>query len=157
MRRVHQYDAGGGRAREETPVQVEREPAFEPRSAGEHEDSHPLPLLVRSLRQRNGEERSSQVRRRKERTKGSSSLRNSSRRTTLMIRQIRRATRSSQKLSRSMGSLAMAVPGKGSAAAWIAKRVADWLDRLGSYMVTLKCESEPATLAREIRRSRREK
>ena len=39
-----------------TPVQEEREPAFEPGRAGAHEDSHPAPLLVRSLRQRKGEE-----------------------------------------------------------------------------------------------------
>ena len=43
----------GSRGREETPVQEEREPAFEP---GTHEDSHPLPLWVHSLRQRKGEE-----------------------------------------------------------------------------------------------------
>ena len=35
-----------------------------------HEDSHPIPLLVRSLCQGMGKERSPQVRRRKERTKG---------------------------------------------------------------------------------------
>ena len=33
-----------------------REPALELGSTGAHEDSHPLPLLVRSLRQRKGEE-----------------------------------------------------------------------------------------------------
>ena len=44
------------RGREDTPVQEKREPALEPGSAGAHEDSHPLPLLVRSLRQRKGEE-----------------------------------------------------------------------------------------------------
>ena len=38
--------------REETFVREEREPAFEPRNAGTHEDSHPLSLLVRSLYQR---------------------------------------------------------------------------------------------------------
>ena len=55
-------------------------------------------------------------------------------------------------------TLAMAVPGKGNAAPWIAKRVADWLDWLGSQTATLKCDNEPAilTLAQEIRRLRRE-
>ena len=50
----------------------------------------------------------------------------------------------------------MAVPVKGNAAP--SKRVADWLDWLGSHTVTLKCDSEPATLAlaQEIRRLRRE-
>ena len=41
-------------------------------------------------------------------------------------------------------TLAMAVPGKGNAAPWIAKRVADWLDSLGSQTLTLKCDNEPA-------------
>ena len=52
----------------------------------------------------------------------------------------------------------MAVPGKGNAAPWIAKRVADWLDWLGSQTVTLKCDNEPAilALAQEIRRLRRD-
>ena len=52
----------------------------------------------------------------------------------------------------------MAFPGKGNAAPWIAKRVADWLDSLGSQTVTLKCDNEPAilALAQEIRRLRRE-
>ena len=52
----------------------------------------------------------------------------------------------------------MAVPGKGNAAPWIAKRVADWLDWLGSQTVTLKCDNEPAILAltQEIRRLGRE-
>ena len=55
-------------------------------------------------------------------------------------------------------TLAMAVPGKGNAAPWIAKRVADWLDWLGSQTDTLKCDNEPAilALAQEIRRLRRE-
>ena len=44
-------------------------------------------------------------------------------------------------------TLAMAVPGKGNAAPWIAKCVADWLDGLGSQTVTLKCDNEPAILA----------
>ena len=49
-------------------------------------------------------------------------------------------------------------PIQGNAAPWIAKRVADWLDSLGSQTVTLKCDNEPATLAlaQEIRRQRRE-
>ena len=47
-------EGAGGRV--ETPVQKERESALGPGSAGAHEDSHPLPLLVRSLRQRKGEE-----------------------------------------------------------------------------------------------------
>ena len=58
-----------------------------------------------------------------------------------------------------MGSLwRMAIPGKGHAAPWIAKRVADWLDWLGSQTATLKCNNEPAilALAQEIRRLRRE-
>ena len=52
----------------------------------------------------------------------------------------------------------MAVPGKGNAAPLIAKRVADWLDSLGSQTVTLECDDEPAILAltQEIRRLRRE-
>ena len=52
----------------------------------------------------------------------------------------------------------MAVPGKGNVAPWIAKRVADWLDWLGSQTATLKCDNEPAILAlvQEIRRLRRE-
>ena len=45
--------------------------------------------------------------------------------------------------------LAMAVPGKGNAAA-------DWLDTLGSQTVTLKCHNEPATLSLQSRRLRRE-
>ena len=45
-----------GRGREETLDQEERETAFEPGSAGAHEDSHLLPFLVRSLRLRKGEE-----------------------------------------------------------------------------------------------------
>ena len=55
-------------------------------------------------------------------------------------------------------TLAMAVPGKCNAAPWIAQRVADWLDSLGSQSVTLKCDNEPAilALAQEIRRLRRE-
>ena len=83
----------------------------------------------------------------------------SSRRTTLMIRQIRGATRFSLGAeAKYVLTLAMAVPGKGNAAPWIAKRVADWLDWLGSQTVTLKCDNEPAilALAQEIRRLRRE-
>ena len=40
----------------------------------------------------------------------------------------------------------------------IAKRVAEWLDCLGSQTVTVKCDNEPAilALAQEIRRLRRE-
>ena len=55
-------------------------------------------------------------------------------------------------------TLAVAVPGKGNAAPWIAKRVADWLDWLGSQTATLKCDNEPAILglAEEIMRLRRE-
>ena len=51
-------------------------------------------------------------------------------------------------------TLAMAVPRKGNAAPWIAKRVADWLDWLGRQTVTLKCDNEPAilALAQETRR-----
>ena len=53
-------------------------------------------------------------------------------------------------------TLTMAVLVKGNAG--IAKRVADWLDWLGSETVTLKCDNEPAilALAQEIRRLRRE-
>ena len=56
-------------------------------------------------------------------------------------------------------TLAMEVAGKSNAAPWLAKRVADWLDSLGSQTVTLKCDNEPAILAlvQEIRRLRREK
>ena len=48
--------------------------------------------------------------------------------------------------------------GKGNAAPWIAKRVADWLDWLVSQTVTLKSDNEPAilALAQEIRRLRRD-
>ena len=55
-------------------------------------------------------------------------------------------------------TLAKAVPGKGNAAPWIAKRVADWLDWLGSQTVTLKCDIEAAilALAHEIRRLKRD-
>ena len=55
-------------------------------------------------------------------------------------------------------TLAMAVTGKGNAAPWIAKRVADWLGWLGSQTVTQMCDNEPAILAlsQEIRRLRRE-
>ena len=51
-------------------------------------------------------------------------------------------------------TLAVGAPGKGNAAPWIAKRVADWLDWLGSQAVTLKCNNEPAIFA--LRRLRRE-
>ena len=44
-------------------------------------------------------------------------------------------------------TLAMGVPEKGNVAPWIARRVADWLDWLGSQTVTLKCDNEPAILA----------
>ena len=44
-----------GRGREEAHVQEEREPALEPGSARALEDSHPSPVLVRSLRQRKEE------------------------------------------------------------------------------------------------------
>ena len=56
-------------------------------------------------------------------------------------------------------TLAMAVPGKDIAAPWIAKRVTDWLDSLGSQTVTMKCDNEPAILAQaqEIQRLRRER
>ena len=55
-------------------------------------------------------------------------------------------------------TLAVTVPGKGTAAPWIAKRVADWLDCLGSQTVTQQCDNEPAflALALEIRRLSRE-
>ena len=55
-------------------------------------------------------------------------------------------------------TLEMAVLEQGNAAPWIAKRVADWLDWLGSQTVTLKCDNEPSilALAQEIRRLRRE-
>ena len=54
--------------------------------------------------------------------------------------------------------LAMAVPGKGNAAPWIAKLAADWLESLGSHTGALKCGNEPAilALAQETRRLRRE-
>ena len=44
-------------------------------------------------------------------------------------------------------TLAMAVAGKGNAAPWIVADWLDWLDRLGSQTVTLKCDNEPAILA----------
>ena len=55
-------------------------------------------------------------------------------------------------------TLAMALRARAIAAPWIAKRVADWLDSLGSQTVTLKCDNEPAilALAQEIWRLRRE-
>ena len=40
--------------------------------------------------------------------------------------------------------VAVAVPGKGHEAPWIAKRVANWLDWMSSQTVTLKCDNEPA-------------
>ena len=43
-------------------------------------------------------------------------------------------------------TLAMAVPGKGNGAPWIAKRVADRLDSLGGQTATLKCDNEPFSL-----------
>ena len=51
-------------------------------------------------------------------------------------------------------SLAMVVPAKGSAAEWISKRIAGWIDRLGSRKCTLKMDNEPAIVAlgREIAR-----
>ena len=83
----------------------------------------------------------------------------SPRRITLTIRQIRGASRTSYEAEAKYGlTLAMAVPGKGNAAPWIAKRVANWLDWMGSQTVTLKCDNKPAilALAKEIRRLRRE-
>ena len=55
-------------------------------------------------------------------------------------------------------AMAMAVLGKGNAPPWVTKRVADWLDSLGSQTVTLKCDNEPAILAsaQEFRRMRKE-
>ena len=55
-------------------------------------------------------------------------------------------------------TLAMEVPGQGNAAPWIATRVADWLDWLGSQTVNLKCDNEPAiqALAQKTRRLRSE-
>ena len=68
----------------------------------------------------------------------------SSKRVTLMIRQIRGANPVIGPEAKYGLTLAMAVPRKGNAAPWIAKRVADWLDSLGSQTVTLKCDNEPA-------------
>ena len=77
--------------REKDLVQEERKPALQSGSAGEHEDSHPIPLMVRSLHQREG---APQVRWRKM----SLTLRSttdSAKRATLTNRQTREATRSS--------------------------------------------------------------
>ena len=53
-------------------------------------------------------------------------------------------------------SLAMVVPAKGNAAEWISKRIAGWIDRLGSRKCTLKMDNEPVIVAlgREIARER---
>ena len=82
----------------------------------------------------------------------------SSRRITLMIRQIRINPILVGAEAKCGLTLVMAVRGKGNAAPWIAKRVADWLGWLGSETVTLKCDNEPAilALAQEIRRLRRD-
>ena len=39
--------------------------------------------------------------------------------------------------ARSDSSLAMVVPGKGNAAEWISKRIAGWIDRLGSLRASV--------------------
>lgn len=54
-------------------------------------------------------------------------------------------------------SLAMVVPGKGNARAWIAERLADWIDELGSPKVTVKADGEAAitALINEVRRRRK--
>ena len=58
--------------------------------------------------------------------------------------------------ARSDLSMAMVVPGKGNAAEWISKRIAGWVDKLGSKKCTLKMDNEPAIVAlgREIARKR---
>ena len=113
-------DAGRDRGREETLVQVEREPALEPGSAGAHEDPHPLPLLVSSIptgQEEEGKEPHFAI---------------ESSRITMMIRQMRGATLSSLELERTMGSLAMEVWRKYNAAPWIGNFVADLWGSLGS-------------------------
>ena len=115
-----------------TPLfRKKREPALEPGSAGAHEDSHPLPLLVRSLRQRKG--------RRGPRDHphfaidyGFLKANNTDDPADQGSNPILIGAEAKYGLT-----LAMAVPGKGNAALWIAKRVADWLDSLGSQTVTL--------------------
>ena len=57
------------------------------------------------------------------------------RRTSLIVRQIRGATRAKYGLT-----VAMVVPWKDSAAQWIAMRVEDWLGSLGSQTVTTSGE-----------------
>ena len=52
--------------------------------------------------------------------------------------------------------MAMMVPAKGPAEPWIARRIASWLNRLGSSRVVIKADSEPAiqALMDDIRRER---
>ena len=53
-------------------------------------------------------------------------------------------------------SVAMVVPAKGNAEPWIAKRLAGWLDRLGSKKCTIKTDGENAMVAlvREVKANR---
>lgn len=52
--------------------------------------------------------------------------------------------------------LAMMVPGKGLSVPWVAKRIAAWIDRLGSTRAVVKADNEPAitALVDEVRRQR---
>ena len=97
---------GGGRRREETQVQEEREPALEPgyRSWFTHcvrGRGGMIPTGQEEEGENQGIIHTSQL------------TTDSSRRTTLMIRQIREVTRSSQELRRSVGSLWRCSSGKG--------------------------------------------
>ena len=57
--------------------------------------------------------------------------------------------------ARSDSSLAMVVPGKGNAAEWISRRIAGWIDRLGSKKCTLKMDNEPVIIALGIEIARK--
>ena len=52
--------------------------------------------------------------------------------------------------------MAMLVPGKGASAPWVAKRLARWIDRLGSSRVVVKTDNENAIvdLVNEVRKQR---
>ena len=53
--------------------------------------------------------------------------------------------------------LGMLVPEKGTQAAWVARRIAAWVDKLGSLTVTIRGDGEGAmrTLVDDIRRARK--
>ena len=106
-----------------------------------HEDSHPLPLLVRSFRHRKGGESDPH--------RSGGGRRGPSDHPHLAFDcGFLKANNPDDPADQGSNpmligveakyglTLAMAVPGKGNAAPWIAKCVADWLDWLGSQTVT---------------------